>query len=192
MGAGVAYSTLGGTHHAMEDIAVASALPNMRIIAPCDPYETREATKYCATQREGPVYLRLGKAGEPNYPTKEPWKFGQIRSLGIGGGGVAILTYGPIARKAFEIAGRHKSADVFSCHTLKPLDVNFLGRILTGYKNVMVVEEHVPYGGLSSRVKQLAWHMKATCSINTVTLDDKFIHTYGTHDDLLAAHGWAL
>ena len=65
MGAGVIYSTLGGTHHSQEDIAVAGALPNMQIIAPCDPLECTEATRWCAQQKNGPVYLRIGKAGEP-------------------------------------------------------------------------------------------------------------------------------
>ena len=49
-GAGVIYSTLGGTHHTMEDIAVASAIPNMTIIAPCDPKEMELATEWCATK----------------------------------------------------------------------------------------------------------------------------------------------
>ena len=66
MGAGVIYSTLGGTHHTQEDIAVAGAIPNMQIIAPCDPAECTEATRWCARQKNGPVYLRIGKAGEPN------------------------------------------------------------------------------------------------------------------------------
>jgi transketolase len=44
MGAGVIYSTLGGTHHTMEDVAVASAIPNMTVLAPCDPEEMRLAT----------------------------------------------------------------------------------------------------------------------------------------------------
>jgi transketolase len=65
MGAGVIYSTLGGTHHTQEDIAVAGAIPNMRIVAPCDPLECTEATRWCAKQKTGPVYLRIGKAGEP-------------------------------------------------------------------------------------------------------------------------------
>ena len=39
MGAGVIYSTLGSTHHTMEDIAIASSIPNMKVIAPCDPIE---------------------------------------------------------------------------------------------------------------------------------------------------------
>ena len=44
MGAGVVYSTLGGTHHTMEDVAVAAAIPNMTVLAPCDPAEMRLAT----------------------------------------------------------------------------------------------------------------------------------------------------
>jgi len=44
MGAGVIYSTLGGTHHTQEDIAIASALPNMQVLAPCDPLECIEST----------------------------------------------------------------------------------------------------------------------------------------------------
>ena len=47
IGGGVTYSTLGGTHHTQEDIAVMSALPNMSIIAPCDPAETTAATHAC-------------------------------------------------------------------------------------------------------------------------------------------------
>ena len=82
VGGGVAYSTLGGTHHAQEDIAVMSALPNMSVVAPCDPLETELATWACS-QSKGPVYLRLGKAGEPvlTADALEPFQFGKLRYL---------------------------------------------------------------------------------------------------------------
>ena len=97
MGSGVIYSTLGGTHHTQEDIAIAGALPNMQIIAPCDPAECTEATTHCATQKKGPVYLRIGKAGEPNLTEKavDPWVFGKLRYL-TRGSDVCILSYGVI------------------------------------------------------------------------------------------------
>ena len=63
IGGGVTYSQLGGTHHAMEDVAVACAMPNMRVLAPCDPSEVSAATQWCIGNQDGPVYLRLGKAG---------------------------------------------------------------------------------------------------------------------------------
>ena len=111
MGAGMIYSTLGGTHHTQEDIAIAGALPNMQIVAPCDPVECAEATRWCARQENGPVYLRLGKAGEPVLTADaEPWQFGKIRYLRRGGGGdICILTYGVITGMAVRIADRLKA-----------------------------------------------------------------------------------
>ena len=194
MGAGVIYSTLGGTHHTMEDIAVASAIPNMRVLAPCDPLELVEATKYCAYQKEGPVYLRIGKAGEPNFTDKavESFEFGKIRFIRKGTD-VCILSYGPIMAKAMAVAdaleANGKSVSVISAHTIKPLDRPGVEAALSSHQQVIVIEEHVPEGGLSSRVKQIAWDIKATCRLNTFTLKDEFIHNYGSSDDLLAAHG---
>ena len=119
MGAGVIYSDHGGTHHTMEDIAIAGAIPNMQIIAPCDPAEVVEATRWCARQKNGPVYLRLGKAGEPILTKDaEPWQFGKLRRLRRGSD-VAILSYGVIAKTACDLADRFaeqgKSVSVFSC-----------------------------------------------------------------------------
>ena len=197
MGAGVIYSTLGGTHHTQEDIAIAGALPNMQIIAPCDPAECSEATRYCAQQKKGPVYLRLGKAGEPNFTDKaiDPWQFGKLRYIKRGED-VCILTYGIIMRKAMQLAERFeakgKSVSVVSCHTLKPLDVAGIEAALHRHKHVIVIEEHAPQGGLAPRTKQIAWDSRAQCRLDTFTLQDAFIHNYGSHDDLLAAHGLGL
>lgn len=194
IGGGVTYSTLGGTHHAMEDVAIANAIPNMTIIAPCDPAETAAATQWCITQERGPVYLRLGKAGEPDFTSLavEPWEFGKARKIKQGSD-VCILSYGPIIKKAFEVsdaleeAGR--STAIYSVHTLKPLDRETITKVLSEFQHVIVIEECVPIGGLSDGVKRIAWEERANCQLDCFTLKDEFIHCYGTHDELLAAHG---
>src|SRR5665213_3899361 len=101
IGGGVTYSTLGATHHAQEDVSIASTIPNMSVIAPCDPGETEIATRWCATQERGPVYLRLGKAGEPDFTSKsaDAWAFGKVRQIRPGTD-VCILSYGPIMKRA--------------------------------------------------------------------------------------------
>jgi transketolase len=196
MGAGIIYSTLGGTHHTMEDIAIAGAIPNMQILAPCDPAECTEATRWCARQKNGPVYLRIGKAGEPDL-TKgaEPWRFGKLRYLRRGSD-VCILSYGVITKMAMELADRlasqGKSVSVVSAHTVKPLDRDGIIEALQRHRHVIVIEEHVPQGGLAPQTKQIAWDIKAACRLDTFTLKDEFIHNYGSHDDLLAAHGLSL
>jgi transketolase len=194
IGGGVTYSTLGGTHHAQEDIALACAIPNMTVIAPCDPAEVREATLWCAQQDRGPVYLRLGKAGEPNLTAAaaDPFSVGTLRYIKRGRD-VCLLSYGPILKVALEMAARFeaagKSVSVASVHTLKPLDAKGIAEALKSHAEVVTIEEAAPNGGLSHRIKAIAWDVKAGCRIHTFALQDAFIHTYGSHADLLSAHG---
>ena len=194
VGAGVAYSVAGATHNAIEDIAVMSALPNMSILAPCDPEELKPAIWACA-QNGGPVYLRLGKAGEPILTDKapEPFKFKKIRKI-KSGSGVAVIGYGPILSMAFDAAHLyHKNTGIdpaiFSVHTVKPLDTERIKSILNEYKRVIVLEEATPPGSLASQVKQRAWDFQPRCVIRSIGLKDQFIKCYGTKDELLAAHG---
>jgi len=194
MGAGVIYSTLGGTHHTMEDVAVASAIPNMTVLAPCDPEEMRLATRWCATESHGPVYMRLGKAGEPDLTANalESFQIGKVRYLKKGND-IAIISYGITLAMAFDIAKQleeqGKSVSVLSCHTIKPMDKEGIRQVLGTHLKVAVIEEHVPHGGLGSRVKEIAWDMRATCQLECFSLKDEFIHFYGSHPELLEIHG---
>lgn len=196
IGGGVTYSTLGGTHHAQEDVAIASAIPNMSVLAPCDPAETRAAARWLVSDeryRVGPIYLRLGKAGEPDLTGQaDPFAFGKLRYLKRGED-VCLLGYGPILKTAFDVAARFeaagKSVSVASCHTIKPLDVDGVTQALRSHGHVIVIEEMAPSGGLGPRVKALAWDAGARCRLDVFSLQDDFIHVYGAHGDVLAAHG---
>ncbi len=196
MGAGVVYSTLGGTHHTMEDIAVASAVPNMTVLAPCDPMEMRLATEWCAKESESPVYMRLGKAGEPDLTADapDPFEIGKVRYLKKGDGKTCLLSYGHTMKRAFDVAEELKAkngedASIMSVHTIKPMDVAGIQAALDQFDRVVVIEEHVPHGGLSSRVKEVALECGASCAVKCFTLKDEFIHFYGSYDELMAKHG---
>jgi transketolase len=82
-----------------------------------------------------------------------------------------------------------QSVSVVSVHTLKPLDRDGIAAALREHAHVVVIEEHAPQGGLAAQTKQIAWDVRAACRLDPFTLQDAFIHNYGTHDDLLAAHG---
>jgi len=194
VGAGVNYSTLGGTHHAQEDVAIMTAVPNMTVLAPCDPAETAVATRECV-RIPGPVYLRLGKAGEPDLTSAapEPFRPGKIRLIKPGTD-ICFLSYGPITKMARDVAERiekekEKSCAVVSVHSLKPLDTEGIKAVLAKFPVVVVIEEHAPHGGLGSRVKEIAWDNGAPCRLKSLSLRDEFIHAYGTHAELLKAHG---
>jgi transketolase len=171
-----------------------SALPNMAVIAPCDPLETEAATWACA-QRHGPTYLRLGKSGEPNLTAQalQPFEFGKVRFLKEGKD-VCIISYGPIMKMAFDVAARMEreqgcSVALVSAHTLKPLDSEGIVRILNGFETVVIIEEHSERGGLGAQVKQIAWEHSVKSKLHTFGLKDGFIHLYGSQLDLWQAHG---
>jgi len=195
VGAGTSYSVAGATHNAIEDIAVMTALPNMSVIAPCDPEELKPAVWACA-RHTSPVYLRLGKAGEPILTSKapEPFKFGKIRKIKDGEQHTAIIGYGPILSMAFDATEIHEKntgieTAIFSAHTIKPLDINRIKLILSDFKKLIIVEETTPYGNLAGQIKQIAWDIKPDCKILSLGLQDKFIKCYGTKQELLEAHG---
>lgn len=194
MGTGTVYSTLGGTHLTQEDISVARSVPNMNIIAPCDPNELEDSLKYCCNKSKGPVYLRIGKAGEPTFINKksEKWKFGKIRKI-VSGRDICILTFGPIMKKAFELREKfkkkNKSIEINSCHTLKPFDYLTLKKKFQKFQKIVIIEDHSEIGGLNSIVKEAAYENSYKGKIFSFSLKDKFIHCYGDHNDLLSKHG---
>lgn len=194
VGGGVNYSTLGGTHHAQEDVAIMTAVPNMTVLAPCDPAETTAVTRECVGI-PGPIYLRLGKAGEPDLSSgaPDPFRLGKIRFLRPGRE-ICFLSYGPVTKLALDVSDRMttetgKSCAVVSVHSLKPLDVDGIRDVLVRFPVVVVLEEHAPHGGLGSRVKEIAWDSGARCRLKAFSLRDEFLHVYGSHGDLLKAHG---
>lgn len=195
IGGGVVYSTLGGTHYAQEDIAIAGSIPNMSILAPCDPEEAKAVTRWIAAREGGgPIYLRFGKAGEPVITdgAAEPFRFGKLRHLWKGNE-VAVVSYGILMKMARDVAqglrDTGKSVSLISCPTVKPLDREGLADVLRRHRKVIVLEEHVPQGGLAPQTKQIAWDVQAKCALHTFTLKDEFVHCYGSHEDVLAAHG---
>jgi transketolase len=193
VGGGVSYPALGGTHHTIEDIAVMSALPNMTVVAPCDPAEVMAAVTQ-SFQLEGPMYLRLGKAGEPNLSADalETFKLGKIRKLREGSD-IAIVGYGPIMKLAFDLVSseqfRDKDVAIFSAHTLKPFDDKGMIQILATFSRVVILEEHVYTGGLSSHAVRLVHASGVKAELRLVHLRDEFVQFYGTKEDILAAHG---
>lgn len=163
------------------------------VVADISPSEVELATRYCAGESKGPVYLRLAKVGEPDLTANatDAFEIGRIRYLARGHD-ACVMSYGPTVRMARDIADRltalGESVSLVSAHTLKPLDRDGIAGVLQSHRRVVVIEEHVPHGGLSSRTKEIAWDIGARCELRCYSLQDAFIHAYGDHSDLLSAH----
>jgi transketolase len=157
-GGGYTYASSGVTHHAAEDIALMSVLPNMTVVIPGDPYEIRELMPQMVAL-DGPSYLRVGRYGEPTYAGDEQIVLGKGRKL-RDGERVAVLTTGDMALVVHEaldtLAGERVFPIAYQFHTVKPLDWDLLNRLATEVDWFVVVEECFPGGGLASAISSWA------------------------------------
>jgi len=161
-GRGYVYSASGVSHHAADDIALMSILPGMTVVIPGDPTEVRQLLPQ-VLELSGPAYFTVGRFGEPVYDAEEPAVLGRARLL-RDGARVAVLSVGEMANevlKAFEILKSEGiSPIVYQFHTVKPLDTDTLDSLAERVDTIIVVEEHVPTGGLWTALL----HWKNTCS----------------------------
>jgi transketolase len=158
VGGGYAYGAQGYTHHGIEDLAILRALPNMTVVAPGDPVETRLATRAIAAH-EGPCYMRLGKANEPVVHAEEPdFQLGRALLLRDGSDVTLISTGGLLQHTvatAERLADAGITARVLSMPTLKPLDTAAILRAARTTRAMVTVEEHSITGGLGSAVAEV-------------------------------------
>jgi transketolase len=188
VGAGYSYATLGSTHHACEDIAFLRALPEMKVICPGDAVEVEEAVRAILTQ-DSPVYLRLGKKGEPIlHETKPHFEIGKGIIMKEGKD-VCLLNCGntlPIALETGEeLRKRGISARVASVHTVKPLDQKLLEESFDAYSLVATIEEHSLIGGFGGAVAEwLADNAPAKARLCRIGSPDKFHHRTGSQSYL--------
>ncbi|GLH77342.1 transketolase [Bradyrhizobium sp. SSBR45G] len=184
VGAGLAYSGLGPTHHACEDISFLRSIPNMVVICPGDAFEVRGALR-AAMQQDRPVYIRMGKKGEP-VVHKGPitdFKIGKAITIEEGSD-VCLLSTGNMLPEVIEAAHKLKekgiSAEVVSFHTVKPLDEDKLKQAFSRFKLVATIEEHSLIGGFGSAVSE--W------LVDSETQAKKFLR-FGTPDAFFKKSG---
>jgi transketolase len=186
VGGGLSYASLGGTHHACEDIALLRVLPCMQVICPGDAHEVRLALR-AALAQDDPVYLRIGKKGEPLVHQEEPeFQIGKgirLRS----GNQVTVLSTGHLLPTAMEVAkrleNRQISVSVVSLHTVKPLDEALLTESFRTCRLVATLEEHSTCGGFGGAVAEwLCDQPPLPARLLRLGTPDRFIHEIGDPD----------
>jgi transketolase len=160
VGAGLSYAGLGPSHHACEDISFLRTIPNMSVVCPGDAWEVRGAIR-AAMSHDGPVYIRMGKKGEPVVHSAVPEGFAIGKAIVLEKGtDVALLSTGNMLPEVVEAAHKLKeqgiSAEVVSFHTVKPLDTGYLRGAFSRFRLVASIEEHSLIGGLGSAICEWA------------------------------------
>ena len=188
--AGISVGPDGGTHQAIEDIAITRVMPNMMVISPCDAIEAKKATLALAKAGK-PAYLRLAREKTGIITTEEtPFELGKanlvyspdgIAHIGIIATG-ALVRHAMLAAQSFEKRGVR--VKVLNIHTIKPLDIDAVVALAKEtHGKIITVEEHQKAGGLGGAVAEtLSEHFPS--HIIRIGVDDVFGQS-GTPEQLI-------
>lgn len=188
--AGITLGEDGATHQTMEDIALMRALPGMVVINPCDYNQTKAAT-IAAAEYDGPVYLRFGRPGVPNFTAEDQtFEIGKAIMMNEGRD-VTIFATGHLVWEAIQACGILEeegiSAEIIDIATIKPLDEAAVIASVRKTGAVVCAEEHNTPGGLGELV---AGVLAQNCPtpMEFISGGDRFGQT-GTPAELMAAYG---
>ena len=185
VGAGLTYGPLGSSHHALEDIAIMRSLPDMTVLCPGDPIETRELIKR-SFEYEGPVYIRLGKNGEPKiHPDETRIDIGKSITV-LEGNDLALITTsnmletGKIWVEEWKQDGVNVS--LISMPSLKPFDSSTVKNLIDKEIPIITLEEHSVIGGLGSIISQVIATTGKPVKFQQIGINDEFSHVVGGHE----------
>ena len=197
--AGVSVGPDGGSHQAIEDIALTRVIPRMVVISACDAIEARKAT-IAASKTKEPTYIRLAREKTPIITTEEtPFEIGKAqvffdsmsRTVLDSGRGVTIIATGALVYKALVVAEelRHQGVGVIvvNLSTIKPLDTENILEAVKKTGRVVTVEEHQIAGGMGSAVAEFLAE-NYPVPIQFVGIRDKFGQS-GKPNELIEYYG---
>lgn len=190
--AGISVGPDGGTHQAIEDIALMRILPRMTVIVPCDSIEAKKATN-AAAKTSGPFYLRFAREATPIVTTEEsPFEIGKANLLRAPENPqVAIICCGPLVYNALmaaeELSKENIECSVLNNHTIKPMDERAVIATAKEAGAVVTVEEHQVKGGMGSAVAEVLAKNNPV-PIEFIGVQDKFGQS-GTPEELIEHYG---
>lgn len=191
MGAGLHYGSAGPTHHAIEDIGLMRALPNMIVLSPSNSEETKNIIS-ASIKYESPMYIRLGKSYESLKSYRDEHFCLGSGVLLIDGDDVTIISTGSILYYAEEIAEILKkeglSVRLINIHTIKPIDKDIVLKAAQETKVIFTLEEHSIIGGLGTAVAELLAESNYNSYYRRIALPDRFIKDTGSREYLLEKH----
>lgn len=193
VGAGYAYGSLGASHHATEELGMMRTIPDMVVCSPGDPIEAKAITAISA-KYNGPMYLRLGKAGESIVHFNEigDLTIGDIVQIKTGCNSKnALLVSGSILAYAVEFVQNNRiQTDIFSIPFVKPLNVDYANAIAEKYENIIVLEEHQKSCGVGSAFIEVVNDLYSNDGIanypkiKRIAISDKFYSLSGSQNYL--------
>ncbi len=169
----------GGTHQAIEDLALMRMVPGLVVIDPCDATDIAQATAAMA-EHDGPVYMRLlrGKVPVVLDPTAYRFEIGKAKQVRAGMD-VGIVSTGLMTERALDaataLAKRGVDVGVLHVPTIKPFDADAVAEFASSVGRLVTAENHVVSGGLASLVAEALFDRGVVKPLTRIGLPDRYI-----------------
>lgn len=156
---GVSYGALGMSHHSVQDIAVARAIPGLAVMMPADRHETKKMIE-ALVEYDGGVYVRIGRNPVEDSYASTDYEFVIGKAVTMREGeDITIFAAGETVRVALDSAQLllqdSISCRVINMHTIKPLDEEVIRKAARETGRIITIEEHSIYGGLGAAVAEV-------------------------------------
>lgn len=192
MGSGLAWSTLGPTHHTTEDIAVLRAIPNLMILSPATPIQVAACVEK-AYRHQGPVYLRIGMNHEKEFFEQDY----QIPECGNDvlkdDGEITVYCTGSILEEVHGavqlLAEQGIKVNLINVVSIKPFDKESTLKMAEKSKLIFSVEEHNVLGGLGSIISEVLTEEGIGVRLHRIGIPDTFATGYGTISQVRTENG---
>ena len=169
----------GGTHQAIEDLALMRMVPGLVVIDPCDATDIAQATAAMADY-DGPVYMRLLRGKVPVVLDAATYHFAIGRAARLRDGkDIGIIATGLLTERALDaapaLARRGIDAGVLHVPTLKPFDADAVAEFAASVDRIVTAENHVKVGGLASLVAEALFERGIAKPLTRIGLPDSYI-----------------
>ena len=176
--AGTSFGQAGSTHHAITDLAITRAMPNLTVIVPADGYETANAVN-AAYDNFGPYYIRINRGFDRVLYENQDYGFEVGKAVEVHEGtDITVIACGSCAFQAIQAANFLENADglkvrVINMHTIKPLDKEAVVKAIMDTRRIITVEDHSVIGGLGAAVAEAVCE-EYPVPVVKVGVEDKF------------------
>jgi transketolase len=178
--AGLSVGPDGGSHQALEDIALMKVIPNMEVFSPCDAIEAKKITEEIAKNKM-PTYLRLYRDKTPIITTEETFfdidKAEIFWLPEVGLAQVGIITTGTILYEALlaarELEKENIKVKIMNLFSIKPLDEEAIIKLAKETKAILTIEDHQKIGGMGSSVAEIL-AQNYPVPIEFIGIEDRF------------------
>lgn len=190
---GTSFGQAGSTHHAICDMAVTRALPNLTVICPADGMETVNAVR-AAYENPGPYYIRINRGFDRVVYPSSDYNFEVGKAITLNEGtDITVIACGSGVFQALTAAKFLENSDglkvrVLNMHTIKPIDREAVEKAVSETRRIITVEDHNVNGGLGDAVASVMAELGKGCAFKKLGLQDEFA-PIGLHEDIMSIIG---